>query len=90
MCILFLSATIPALRPTECVNYVCQSAIVAQSVVFFVGLYLIALGTGGIKPCIVPFGADQFDDTYNREKASKGSFFKDHWWTFIGHYIGMD
>lgn len=24
------------------------------------GLFLIALGTGGIKPCIVPFGADQF------------------------------
>ena len=25
-----------------------------------VGLLLIALGTGGIKPCVVSFGADQF------------------------------
>ncbi|MCI57941.1 peptide transporter PTR2-like, partial [Trifolium medium] len=59
----------------ECVNSVCQSETLAQSAVFFLGLYLIALGTGGIKPCIVPFGADQFDDTDHREKASKGSFF---------------
>lgn len=24
------------------------------------GLFLIALGTGGIKPCVAPFGGDQF------------------------------
>ena len=24
------------------------------------GLFIIALGTGGIKPCVAPFGADQF------------------------------
>ena len=26
----------------------------------FIGLFLIALGTGGIKPCVAPFGAEQF------------------------------
>ena len=26
----------------------------------FLGIALIALGTGGIKPCVVSFGADQF------------------------------
>uniref|UniRef100_A0A8B9R7A7 Solute carrier family 15 member 1 n=1 Tax=Astyanax mexicanus TaxID=7994 RepID=A0A8B9R7A7_ASTMX len=26
------------------------------------GLFLIALGTGGIKPCVSAFGGDQFDD----------------------------
>ncbi|KAF0989273.1 hypothetical protein HZS_3021 [Henneguya salminicola] len=25
------------------------------------GLFLIAIGTGGIKPCVSTFGADQFD-----------------------------
>ncbi|KAI9116214.1 hypothetical protein K1719_013144 [Acacia pycnantha] len=30
----------------------------AQYVVLFTGLYLIALGTGGIKPCVSSFGAD--------------------------------
>ena len=28
--------------------------------VSFIGLFLIALGTGGIKPCVAPFGAEQF------------------------------
>uniref|UniRef100_A0A674CJK3 Solute carrier family 15 member 1 n=1 Tax=Salmo trutta TaxID=8032 RepID=A0A674CJK3_SALTR len=27
-----------------------------------VGLFLIALGTGGIKPCVAAFGGDQFED----------------------------
>ena len=26
----------------------------------FIGLVLIAFGTGGIKPCVVSFGAEQF------------------------------
>lgn len=26
------------------------------------GLFLIALGTGGIKPCVAAFGGDQFED----------------------------
>lgn len=26
------------------------------------GLILIALGTGGIKPCVSAFGGDQFED----------------------------
>lgn len=26
-------------------------------------MYLVALGEGGIKPCVIPFGADQFSET---------------------------
>ena len=26
----------------------------------FLGLYVIGLGMGGIKPCVGPFGAEQF------------------------------
>ncbi|CAL5213918.1 unnamed protein product [Lathyrus oleraceus] len=85
ICILIISATIPALTPMECVNSVCPSATLAQSAVFFFGLFLIALGTGGIKPCIWPFGADQFDDTDHRERASKGSFFN---WNYFTSNIG--
>ncbi|TQD84427.1 hypothetical protein C1H46_030010 [Malus baccata] len=36
---------------------------------------LIALGTGGIKPCVSSFGADQFDDSDDAEKKNKSSFF---------------
>lgn len=29
----------------------------------FVGLAIIALGTGGIKPCVSAFGGDQFQES---------------------------
>ncbi|XP_061367056.1 protein NRT1/ PTR FAMILY 8.3-like [Gastrolobium bilobum] len=85
ICILTISASIPALEPMECVKAVCPSATSTQRAVFFLGLYLIALGTGGIKPCIWPIGADQFDDTDHKERASKGSFFN---WNYFTSNIG--
>ncbi|XVE85541.1 hypothetical protein DITRI_Ditri17bG0098500 [Diplodiscus trichospermus] len=85
MCTLTLSASIPALKPTECVGSVCPSATPAQYAVFFIGLYLIALGTGGIKPCVSSFGADQFDDTDPKERVKKGSFFN---WFYFSINIG--
>ncbi|XP_062172550.1 protein NRT1/ PTR FAMILY 8.3-like [Alnus glutinosa] len=85
MCTLTLSASVPALKPTECVGSVCPSATPAQYAVFFLGLYLIALGTGGIKPCVSSFGADQFDDTDPRERVKKGSFFN---WFYFSINIG--
>ena len=30
---------------------------------FFTGLFLIALGSGGIKPCVATFVGDQFDQS---------------------------
>uniref|UniRef100_A0A2N9HSD3 Major facilitator superfamily (MFS) profile domain-containing protein n=1 Tax=Fagus sylvatica TaxID=28930 RepID=A0A2N9HSD3_FAGSY len=85
MCTLTLCALIPALQPAECVDSVCPSATAAQYTVFFIGLYLVALGTGGIKPCIWPFGADQYDDTDRMEKGKKGSFFN---WFYFSNNIG--
>lgn len=34
---------------------------IASSAWFLAGLTLVALGTGGIKPCVSAFGGDQFD-----------------------------
>ncbi|KNA05856.1 hypothetical protein SOVF_186480 [Spinacia oleracea] len=85
MCTLALSASVPAFKPPECVDSFCPSATPAQYGVFFLGLYLIALGTGGIKPCVSPFGADQFDDTDPDERVKKGSFFN---WFYFSINIG--
>jgi peptide/histidine transporter 3/4 len=85
MCALTLSASIPALKPAECVGSLCPPATPAQYAVFFFGLYLIALGTGGIKPCVSSFGADQFDDTDPKERVKKGSFFN---WFYFSINIG--
>ncbi|KAK4492996.1 hypothetical protein RD792_000035 [Penstemon davidsonii] len=85
MCTLTLSATVPSFKPPECIDSVCPSATPAQYAIFFFGLYLIALGTGGIKPCVSSFGADQFDDTDPRERVKKGSFFN---WFYFSINIG--
>ncbi|RZC12321.1 protein NRT1/ PTR FAMILY 8.3 isoform X4 [Glycine max] len=75
MCTLTLSASLPALKPAECLGSVCPSATPAQYAVLYFGLYLIALGTGGVKACVPSFGADQFDDTDPNERVKKASFF---------------
>lgn len=38
------------------------SFLLCSSALSMIGLILIALGTGGIKPCVSAFGGDQFED----------------------------
>jgi hypothetical protein len=42
---------------------------------FFPAIYIIAVGTGGIKPNVSTMGSDQFDDRYSRDRVEKESFF---------------
>ena len=43
--------------------------------VTFIALVLIAIGTGGIKPCVSAFGADQFKESQTRQKETFFSMF---------------
>ncbi|KAF7831011.1 protein NRT1/ PTR FAMILY 5.6-like [Senna tora] len=80
--LLTMSQFIPSLKP--CSNYsntkVCNRPKKVHEVVFFLALYCISLGTGGYKPCLESFGADQFDDDDIEERKKKMSFF--NWWNF--------
>uniref|UniRef100_A0A0D9XHP5 Uncharacterized protein n=1 Tax=Leersia perrieri TaxID=77586 RepID=A0A0D9XHP5_9ORYZ len=69
MLVLTASATLPSLH-----HYV-----------VYLGLYLVALGTGGVKPCTWALGADQFDSTDPAEQAAKASFFN---WFYFAMTIG--
>ncbi|XP_069746641.1 solute carrier family 15 member 1-like isoform X2 [Narcine bancroftii] len=40
-----------------------------------IGLLLIALGTGGIKPCVSAFGGDQFEDHQEKQRTTFFSIF---------------
>nr|XP_023008769.2 solute carrier family 15 member 1-like [Maylandia zebra] len=40
-----------------------------------VGLFLIALGTGGIKPCVAAFGGDQFSEHQDKQRRTFFSVF---------------
>ncbi|KAJ9548771.1 hypothetical protein OSB04_021314 [Centaurea solstitialis] len=83
MTLLTLSASVKGLRP-NCDPGGCHPTS-TQTAVFFVALYLIALGTGGIKPCVSSFGADQFDETDKSERKRKSSFFN---WFYLSINIG--
>ncbi|TVU31263.1 hypothetical protein EJB05_22944 [Eragrostis curvula] len=69
MITLALSASLPAVV-----------SLAIRRAVAFLGLYLVALGVGGIKPCVSPFGAEQFDDAEPGERDAKASFF--NWYYF--------
>ncbi|KAI5435263.1 protein NRT1/ PTR FAMILY 8.1 [Lathyrus oleraceus] len=84
MTLLTLSASVPGIKPTCYTKDDCH-ATHEQSAICFVALYLIALGTGGIKPCVSSFGADQFDDADEVEKEHKSSFFN---WFYFSINIG--
>jgi proton-dependent oligopeptide transporter, POT family len=51
-----------------CLGQACLAMFVTNRTGFYVGLGLIALGSGGIKPCVAAFVGDQFDQT-NKHRA---------------------
>jgi POT family proton-dependent oligopeptide transporter len=51
-----------------CVGQACLAMFVTNRTGFYIGLGLIALGSGGIKPCVAAFVGDQFDQT-NKHRA---------------------
>ncbi|MEN3368036.1 MAG: proton-dependent oligopeptide transporter, family [Verrucomicrobiota bacterium] len=51
-----------------CLGQACLALFVTNRMGFYVGLSLIALGSGGIKPCVASFVGDQFDQT-NKHRA---------------------
>ncbi|MED6192797.1 hypothetical protein PIB30_013428 [Stylosanthes scabra] len=84
------------LRPISCKNGAasqmshCDAATEGQVAILYTGLYLIALGTGGIKAALPALGADQFDEKDPKEAPQMSSFF--NWFLFsltIGSIVGV-
>ncbi|KAL4194457.1 hypothetical protein AMTRI_Chr05g59380 [Amborella trichopoda] len=53
----------------------CKNPTTIERGVFYVSIYLIALGNGGYQTTIPTFGADQFDGKDSKEAHSKVAFF---------------
>ncbi|KAI4316752.1 hypothetical protein L6164_024700 [Bauhinia variegata] len=95
-CVLTVQAHWQELRPIPCNDVAsshgnqCEAANGGQSAILYIGLYLVALGTGGIKAALPALGADQFDDKDPKEAAQLSSFF--NWFLFsltIGAVVGV-
>uniref|UniRef100_A0A2P2MCI6 Nitrite transporter n=2 Tax=Rhizophora mucronata TaxID=61149 RepID=A0A2P2MCI6_RHIMU len=79
---LTLSAVLPNLRPPPCNgDQVCQEADAGQLAILYASLLLTALGAGGIRPCVVAFGADQFDETDPKQSKKTWRYF--NWYYFV-------
>ncbi|PIN05956.1 H+/oligopeptide symporter [Handroanthus impetiginosus] len=81
MIILTTSAILPSSRPPPCNNkQICKEADSGQLAILYISLLLTALGSGGIRPCVVSFGADQFDENDPKQKTATWKFF--NWYYF--------
>ncbi|KAI3729125.1 hypothetical protein L6452_17774 [Arctium lappa] len=77
--ILTIQARSKSLKPPECdpmnVEVPCQNVHGAKAVMLFLGLYLVALGVGGIKGSLPAHGAQQFDDNTVKGRKQRSTFF---------------
>ncbi|KAG4970827.1 hypothetical protein AAZX31_13G152000 [Glycine max] len=74
---LAISTKLPGLRPPPCHanSDSCKQANGFQMGILYLSLYLIALGTGGLKSSVSGFGSDQFDEKDEKEKSQMAYFF---------------
>ncbi|XP_071908790.1 protein NRT1/ PTR FAMILY 1.2-like isoform X2 [Coffea arabica] len=64
---LWLTALLPEARPPHCPHYPdnCAKPNAGQLALLFSAFALMSIGAGGIRPCSLAFGADQFDNPEN-------------------------
>ncbi|XP_073280353.1 protein NRT1/ PTR FAMILY 3.1-like [Primulina huaijiensis] len=82
MTLLTISTIVPNLRPPPCKKgESCKEADSNQLAILYISLLLTAIGSGGIRPCVISFGADQFDENDPKQKKVTWKFF--NWYYFF-------
>ncbi|MCL7029522.1 hypothetical protein MKW94_008493 [Papaver nudicaule] len=83
MILLMLTATLSKLHPPNCGTQkieLCVQATTPQWTFIVCALGFLVIGSGGIKPCTLAFGADQFNPKTDTGKRSITSFI--NWYFF--------
>ncbi|KAJ8629498.1 hypothetical protein MRB53_022821 [Persea americana] len=92
--LLSVQAHVRQLRPPQC-NMVaegqqCTEASGFKALIFFVALYLVAIGSGCLKPNIISHGADQFRKEDPKQSKKLSSYFNTAYFSFcIGELIAL-
>ncbi|KAI7746214.1 hypothetical protein M8C21_026154 [Ambrosia artemisiifolia] len=77
--LLTMQAHMHSLNPESCLsanrNDKCKQVEGGKEALLFIGLYLVALGVGGIKGSLPPHGAEQFDEETTQGRKQRSSFF---------------
>lgn len=80
-----LTASLPQLHPASCNSLnplSCAGPNKLQFGVLLLGLCFLSVGSGGIRPCSIPFGVDQFDQRTEDGIKGVASFFNWYYMTF--------
>ncbi|XWS51070.1 hypothetical protein CRYUN_Cryun12cG0144700 [Craigia yunnanensis] len=81
MATMTLTAGVPRFRPSACEGESnCPQPQGWQLAILFAGLGMLSIGAGGIRPCNISFGADQFDTSTEKGRKQLATFF--NWWYF--------
>ncbi|KAL5973654.1 hypothetical protein ACLOJK_030308 [Asimina triloba] len=84
MVTLTLTSLVPSLKPPKCDPMMgpCMGPTKTQLGILYLALGLLTVGAGGIRPCNLPFGVDQFDPTTEKGRREIDSFFNWYYFTF--------
>ncbi|TYK00778.1 protein NRT1/ PTR FAMILY 4.3-like [Cucumis melo var. makuwa] len=98
--LLSVQAHVPQLKPPQCNmllirnnnEHECVEAKGVKALIFFVALYLVAIGSGCVKPNLIAHGADQFSTSSQNPSQSKSlsKYFNTAYLAFsIGELIAL-
>lgn len=81
---ILLTAAVPQLHPAACAKtaILCNGPSGGQIAFLLMGLGFLVVGAGGIRPCNLAFGADQFNPKSESGKRGTDSFFNWYFFTF--------
>ncbi|KAJ6775867.1 TRANSPORTER putative-RELATED [Salix koriyanagi] len=83
MVVLMLTAAIATMHPPKCApGAACVGPTTWQLAFLLSGLAFLVTGAGGIRPCNLAFGADQFNPNTESGKRGITSFFNWYYFTF--------
>ncbi|KAK1276181.1 putative peptide/nitrate transporter [Acorus gramineus] len=92
--LLSVQAHLPQLRPPQCnmlsKEVQCPEANGLKALIFFVALYLVALGSGCLKPNMISHGADQFRKDDPKQSKKLSTYFNTAYFSFcVGELIAL-
>lgn len=92
--LLSVQAHLPQLKPPKCNPLInessCDEAKGFKAIIFFTALYLVALGSGCVKPNMIAHGADQFSQSHPKQSKRLSSYFNAAYFAFsIGELIAL-
>ncbi|XP_038989487.1 protein NRT1/ PTR FAMILY 4.4-like [Phoenix dactylifera] len=92
--LLAVQAHLPQLRPPQCSMMSkeehCMEARGFKATIFFIALYLVALGSGCLKPNMIAHGADQFRKDDPKQSRKLSTYFNTAYFSFcVGELIAL-